>query len=65
MFFVLPGKRACLGEQLAKKELLIFFVSMLQRFRFRLADQQAAPNFKGIMGLTLSPHPYHVQVTRM
>ncbi|NXN66574.1 CP2J2 protein, partial [Himantopus himantopus] len=53
------GKRACLGEVLARSELFLFFTSLLQKFTF-----QAPPNttlslqFK--LGITLCPQPYKI-----
>ncbi|KAJ1063835.1 hypothetical protein K5549_009147 [Capra hircus] len=48
------GKRMCLGEQLARTELFIFFTSLLQKFTFRPPDnEELSLTFR--MGLTLSP----------
>lgn len=48
------GKRACLGEQLAKSELFIFFTSLMQKFTFKPpSDEKLTLNFR--MGITLSP----------
>ncbi|XP_068822418.1 cytochrome P450 2J2 isoform X2 [Capricornis sumatraensis] len=48
------GKRMCLGEQLARTELFIFFTSLLQKFTFRPPDnEELSLAFR--MGLTLSP----------
>ncbi|XP_066232517.1 cytochrome P450 2J2-like isoform X2 [Saccopteryx leptura] len=48
------GKRACLGEQLAKSELFIFFTSLLQKFTFKPPDnEELSLEFR--LGLTISP----------
>ena len=44
----------CLGEQLARTELFIFFTSLLQKFTFRPPDNEEL-SLKFRMGLTLSP----------
>ncbi|XP_036610278.1 cytochrome P450 2J2-like [Trichosurus vulpecula] len=53
------GKRVCLGEQLARAELFLFFTSLLQKFTF-----QAPPNTQLSLdiryGLTLSPVSYQI-----
>nr|XP_008536841.1 PREDICTED: cytochrome P450 2J2-like [Equus przewalskii] len=53
------GKRMCLGEQLAKSELFIFFTSLLQRFTFRPpSDEQLSLRFR--MGLTIAPAGHRI-----
>ncbi|KAM7324683.1 hypothetical protein ACRRTK_016988 [Alexandromys fortis] len=48
------GKRACLGEQLARSELFIFFTALLQNFTFKPpVNEKLSVKFR--MGLTLSP----------
>ncbi|XP_051855517.1 cytochrome P450 2J4-like [Antechinus flavipes] len=53
------GKRACLGEQLARAELFLFFTSLLQKFTF-----QPPPNTQLSLdvqcGTTMSPFPYKI-----
>ncbi|XP_072909870.1 cytochrome P450 2D20-like isoform X1 [Hemitrygon akajei] len=57
------GHRVCLGEQLAKTELFIFFTYMLQRFTFFLPENEPKPNCKDAQfGITLSPAPYRLCV---
>uniref|UniRef100_A0A8D1ZUT8 Cytochrome P450 2J2 n=1 Tax=Sus scrofa TaxID=9823 RepID=A0A8D1ZUT8_PIG len=51
------GKRACLGEQLARTELFVFFTSLLQKFSFRPPDNEKL-SLKFRVGLTLSPVTY-------
>ncbi|XP_030584265.1 cytochrome P450 2J6-like [Archocentrus centrarchus] len=51
------GKRSCLGEQLARMELFLFFTSLLQRFSFSApVGEQPSLEFK--LGVTRSPKPY-------
>ncbi|XP_078278406.1 cytochrome P450 2D20-like isoform X2 [Rhinoraja longicauda] len=55
------GHRVCLGEQLAKTELFIFFTSLLQHFTFFLPENEPRPNFREAKyGITLCPHPYRL-----
>ncbi|ELW61440.1 cytochrome P450 2J2 [Tupaia chinensis] len=48
------GKRACLGEQLAKTELFIFFTSLLQKFTFRPPNNEKL-SVKIREGMTIAP----------
>ncbi|XP_036206854.1 cytochrome P450 2J2 isoform X2 [Myotis myotis] len=48
------GKRVCLGEQLAKAELFIFFTSLLQKFTFKPPDNEKL-SLEFRMGVTISP----------
>ncbi|XP_056671012.1 cytochrome P450 2J2-like isoform X2 [Monodelphis domestica] len=53
------GKRVCLGEQLARAELFIFFTCLLQRFTFQAPpDTQLSLDFR--TGVTISPVPYKI-----
>ncbi|XP_042338518.1 cytochrome P450 2J4-like [Plectropomus leopardus] len=53
------GKRVCLGEQLARMELFLFFTSLLQRFSFSApAGEQPSLDYK--LGATLCPKPYRL-----
>uniref|UniRef100_A0A8C0RAC4 Cytochrome P450 2J2 n=1 Tax=Canis lupus familiaris TaxID=9615 RepID=A0A8C0RAC4_CANLF len=48
------GKRVCIGEQLARSELFIFFTSLVQRFTFRPPDNEKL-SLEFRTGLTISP----------
>ncbi|XP_019639938.1 PREDICTED: cytochrome P450 2D6-like [Branchiostoma belcheri] len=52
--------RRCLGEQLAKFELFLFFTSLLQRFTFKLPEGAPTPDTEGIFGLVFSPKPFEI-----
>ncbi|XP_003439927.1 cytochrome P450 2J6 [Oreochromis niloticus] len=53
------GKRVCLGEQLARMELFLFFTSLLQRFSFTApAGEQPSLEFK--LGIARAPKPYRL-----
>ena len=53
------GKRKCLGEQLARNNLFITLVSMVQRFEL-LPVVGEEYNMTGINGLTDCPKPYKI-----
>ncbi|KAL3052117.1 hypothetical protein OYC64_004802 [Pagothenia borchgrevinki] len=54
------GRRACLGESLARMELFIFFTSFLQHFRFTPAPgvSEDELDLTPRVGFTLSPSPH-------
>ncbi|XP_033102783.1 cytochrome P450 2J5-like [Anneissia japonica] len=54
------GRRACLGESLAKMEIYIFMSSLLQRFNFELPELSPRPSFEPITGITQSPQYFEV-----
>nr|XP_006113282.3 cytochrome P450 2J2-like isoform X1 [Pelodiscus sinensis] len=53
------GKRGCLGEQLARTELFLFFTILLQKFTFQ-APKGVKLSLEFRMGATLSPKPYQI-----
>ncbi|XP_067652587.1 cytochrome P450 2U1-like [Haliotis asinina] len=54
------GRRACMGESMARMELFLFLTTMIQRFKFVPVDGQM-PSMDAIPGLTYSPRPFLVK----
>ena len=54
------GKRICMGESLAKNELFLFFVRILQRVSFQ-QNYRLSPD-DVFIGLTRVPKPYKVKI---
>ncbi|XP_077353486.1 cytochrome P450 2K1-like isoform X1 [Festucalex cinctus] len=60
------GRRACLGEGLARMELFLFFTSLLQHFRFTPAPgiSEDELDLKPLVGFTLHPMPHRLCAVR-
>ena len=56
------GRRACLGESLAKMELFMFFVTLLQRYNVRLPEGSTATD-SSVVGIINAPKPYELVFT--
>ncbi|XP_072276316.1 cytochrome P450 2D15-like [Pyxicephalus adspersus] len=54
------GRRVCLGEKLARMELFLFFITLMQQFTFEIPSKQPRPRDDPIYAFTLSPHPYEI-----
>lgn len=57
------GRRQCLGEQLAKMEMFLFFTTLLQRFHLQF-PAGFVPNLTPKLGMTLQPLPYSICAVR-
>ena len=60
VFVDLSGQRSCLGENLARMELFLFFTSLLQRFRFTSPPgvTEDELDLTPLLGLALTPTPH-------
>lgn len=52
------GKRICSGESIARKELFVYFSSLLHQFTFSLPEQSPPPSLIGRLGLVYNTQSY-------
>ncbi|XP_038079209.1 cytochrome P450 2J6-like [Patiria miniata] len=54
------GRRACIGEHLARQELFVFFTHLLHHFSFKNPDDTTPVSVKAVDGIVLAPEDYNV-----
>ncbi|XP_061185608.1 cytochrome P450 2B4-like [Saccostrea echinata] len=54
------GRRVCLGESLARMELFLFLVTIVQRFELKASPNHRIPSLNGFFGTVHGPHPYNI-----
>ncbi|XP_785753.4 cytochrome P450 2U1 [Strongylocentrotus purpuratus] len=52
------GKRVCIGESIARKEIFVFFSSLLHRFHFSIPAGGRPPSLQGRLGLVYDTQDY-------
>nr|XP_054773157.1 cytochrome P450 2U1-like [Lytechinus pictus] len=52
------GKRVCIGEAIARKELFLFFSTLLHRFKFSIPADSRPPSLQGRLGLVYDTEDY-------
>uniref|UniRef100_A0A7E4ZRL2 Cytochrome P450 n=1 Tax=Panagrellus redivivus TaxID=6233 RepID=A0A7E4ZRL2_PANRE len=57
------GKRQCLGESLARMEVFLLFVSLVQNFSFHAINDKL-PTIERRAGMTSVPHPYICEIRK-
>uniref|UniRef100_A0A3P8XU91 Vitamin D 25-hydroxylase n=1 Tax=Esox lucius TaxID=8010 RepID=A0A3P8XU91_ESOLU len=57
------GRRHCLGEQLARMEMFLFFTTLMQRFHLHFPNGKV-PSLSPKLGMTLQPLPYSICAVR-
>ncbi|XP_072030709.1 cytochrome P450 2U1-like [Amphiura filiformis] len=58
------GRRACLGENLAKMELFVHFTHLLHQFSFKKPKESPPITFESNLGATSAPLPFELIVTK-
>ncbi|XP_077990654.1 cytochrome P450 2C38-like [Glandiceps talaboti] len=58
------GPRMCLGLQMAKMELFLFFTTLMQHYTFKLPNGTPPLTTERVNGLICSPKPYNVCILK-
>lgn len=56
------GKRRCMGENLAKASLFLYFATFMHAFDMIIPSNVPMPNTQPNDGITLQPKPFQLQL---
>lgn len=56
----IAGRRRCIGENLAKSNLFLFFATFMHAFDMK---SSLVPPMEGVDGITIAPKPLRVKIT--
>ncbi|XP_071492550.1 cytochrome P450 2U1-like [Diadema antillarum] len=57
------GKRICIGESIARKQMFVFFTNLLHRFTFRRVEESSSPlSLEGRLGFVYDTPVFQVRV---
>lgn len=56
------GRRSCIGEQLARKELFIYFANIMQNLSIVLPAGAEKPSLEKQVGVVMYPLPFEIEV---
>lgn len=54
----MTGKRACLGEPLARNTFFLFMAGLVKTFDFQPVADEPLPTLEPIAGIVLGPRPF-------
>ena len=58
------GKRACLGESLARAELFLIFTALIHNYHIHPVHPHLLPSLEPLVGVTMAPQPYSVRIAK-
>lgn len=56
------GPRSCLGENLARMEIFLFFTAMLTHFELHLPDPKSPADLTPVFGISQAPKSYKMRL---